>query len=131
MKQQLQAEKESFESWKQDTARQIEEDRRKELARVETRLDEIVGQIRSRAADEVRALGAEAVNRFDKKLKKARIDAGAAMALRKFECVAVYLPFGSSLPLTPITPMTKGRPGVSRSLRTSRMKCAMHSEYWS
>jgi len=78
-KEQLEAEKETFERWKRDTSSKIEEDRREELARVDERLDKIVEQIRKRASDELNALGSEAVNRFDKKLKKARADAGATI----------------------------------------------------
>lgn len=75
----LEAEKESFERWKQQTARRVEEDRRKELDRVEKRLDEIVAEIRKRASDELKSFGSEVVNRFDKKLKRVRADAGAAI----------------------------------------------------
>ena len=78
-KEQLEAEKETFERWKRDTSKRIEEDRREELARVDKRLDEIVEQIRKRASDELKALGSEAVNRFDKKLKKSRADAGSTI----------------------------------------------------
>ena len=78
-KDELEAEKATFERWKRDTSHRIEDERKKELARVEKQLDAIVGKIRIGASDELKALGAMAVNRFDKKLKRARVDAGAAL----------------------------------------------------
>ncbi len=78
-KDELEAEKATFERWKLDTSRRIEDERKKELARVEKRLEAIVDKIRKDASDELKALGAMAVNRFDKKLKRARVDAGATL----------------------------------------------------
>ena len=78
-KDELEAEKATFEKWKRDTSRRIEDERKEELARVEKQLDAIVDKIRKDASDELKALGAMAVNRFDKKLKRARVDAGATL----------------------------------------------------
>jgi DNA mismatch repair protein MutS2 len=74
----LEGEKEAFGSWKRQTEERIESDRKAELGRLESRLDAIVDQIRKRAADQLKSMGSEAVNRFDKNLKRARVDAGAA-----------------------------------------------------
>ena len=49
----------------------------------------------------------------------------AAMASRNLKLSSLGV-----MPPTPITPMMNGMPGVSRSLRTSRMKSAIHWLYF-
>ena len=56
--------------------------------------------------------------------------AGCAIASRKFWWTTRLLASSGAIgPPTPITPMTNGSSGALNSLRTSRMKWAMHSLY--
>lgn len=77
----LEAEKNQFEAWKGTMARQLEDERADELDRVGTKLDSIVKEIRDRAAEELKALGKDAVKRFDRKLENAR--ARASLEIRR------------------------------------------------
>jgi DNA mismatch repair protein MutS2 len=100
-KAQLEGEKATFELWKRSTSKEIEQDRRTELARVETRIDQVVEQIRKKASDELKSLGSEAVNRFDKKLKKARVDAGATIRREERQREEQMSPEPPALPVDP------------------------------
>ncbi len=71
-KAELEAEKNEFQAWKGNVTRQLEAERADELDRIEKKLASIVKEIRDRAADELKALGKDAVKRFDRKLEGAR-----------------------------------------------------------
>ena len=74
-KQDLEAERQSFEEWKERSGRQVEQEREKEIDRVEKRLDAIIADIRERAAEELASASKETVRRFERKLERARAEA--------------------------------------------------------
>jgi DNA mismatch repair protein MutS2 len=76
-KQTFDVERRSFEEWKAGMRVQMENERREELARIEARLDEIVGEMRDAAAGELSAMRGEAQRRFDRSLDHLRARAGA------------------------------------------------------
>jgi DNA mismatch repair protein MutS2 len=71
-KAELESEKSEFEDWKGSMTRKLEAERADELERVRKKLDSIVAEIRDRATEDLRALGRDAVKRFDRKMDNAR-----------------------------------------------------------
>lgn len=74
-KRELEAERQEFESWKTGMRVRLEDERREELARIESRLDAIVEEIRDAASKELKAAGLEARKRFERTLERARVQA--------------------------------------------------------
>ena len=71
----LEAERRDFQDWQSKTSARVEEERQREMDRVEERLDDIIQDIRNQAADQLRAAGQQASKRFDKKLERVRAEA--------------------------------------------------------
>jgi DNA mismatch repair protein MutS2 len=78
-KDRLEAERESFERWKRETSQRLAAERADELVRLDRRLDGIIADIRKHASEALKSLGSEAVNRFDKRMKRVRSEAGTAI----------------------------------------------------
>ena len=95
-KRDLETERQRFDEWKERTGRRVEEEREKEIDRVEKRLDTIIDEIRERASQELASASKETVRRFERKLDRAR-----AVATRE---VQLERP-------TPESPPLEGEPG--------------------